>query len=396
MVMRVRYICVLVLAAGAVGAMFGQTAAILGAGYRNPAPLDVSPGQIVTIFATGVGTGITHSIVASTQPLPTSLGGITVSFTQLYSPAGPLLVPLLSVFPFSTCSGAQAGPCAKLLGITLQIPFELKANTPGTSAVANFAQLIVSDGVVTSSATGLNPLRDQVHIVQYGDTIMPGGGSGPVITHADGTLVSATSPARIGEILSAYVTGLGATTPSVPTGAPSPSPAAKANSQFTVVYDYRPNATASGMLVAPLAGGLSGGPMPQASPLFAGLTAGLTGIDQVNFAVPAPPPTTGSVPPCGGSVRSNLTIDLIGPDSFDGAGICVGTATTAATQSSMASPDAAVSNLALTASQPQQGSNFVPNTIWFPPGADITNLGQPVPPGAEGLPPEQKIGVGKP
>lgn len=55
---------------------------IVGAGYALPTPLKVAPGQIVTVFATGVGSTLTEPVFAGGGKLPTSLAGISVTIRQ--------------------------------------------------------------------------------------------------------------------------------------------------------------------------------------------------------------------------------------------------------------------------------------------------------------------------
>ena len=48
---------------------FGQNVAISGAGYTPPGTLVVTPGQLLTIYVAGIGTGITQKVdAASTAP----------------------------------------------------------------------------------------------------------------------------------------------------------------------------------------------------------------------------------------------------------------------------------------------------------------------------------------
>jgi uncharacterized protein (TIGR03437 family) len=64
---------------------------------------------------------------------------------------------------------------------------------------------------------------------------------GPAITHSDFTLVTASKPAAVGEMLSAFVTGLGPTKPGVDPGKPFPaSPLAAVNSPVEVLVNGRP------------------------------------------------------------------------------------------------------------------------------------------------------------
>jgi len=54
---------------------------------------------------------------------------------------------------------------------------------------------------------------------------VPSAGIGPgAILHADYTLVNAAKPAKVGETILIFLTGLGPVTPAVPDGAPPNSP----------------------------------------------------------------------------------------------------------------------------------------------------------------------------
>jgi uncharacterized protein (TIGR03437 family) len=207
------------------------------------------------------------------------------------------------------------------LGVTVQIPFELQFDSPDTFTFGNEATLRVSDGVKTSGAVSLKPESTHVRILRNGDTVVGNNGVGPLISHADGTLVSSSKPAAVGEILTMYAAGLGRTDANAKTG--EASPPVPAAFRMPLIFDYRPNATAS---AAALTAGQSGSTI-QTNSLFAALAPGYVGLYQVNFQVPPPP---GPISACGNGVNSNLTVNLVGtvgsaaaPDSFDGAGICV-------------------------------------------------------------------------
>jgi uncharacterized protein (TIGR03437 family) len=88
----------------------------------------------------------------------------------------------------------------------------------------------------------------------------------------DGTLVEAGSPARPGEILVLYATGLGDPQETLPPGAPPP--------QGAVL-------SLKNELTARVAG-------RAATVLWAGLTPGFTGLEQVNLLLPADLPAPGS------------------------------------------------------------------------------------------------------
>ena len=155
------------------------------------------------------------------------------------------------------------------------------------------------------------------------------------MTHADGTPVSAESPAKAGETVIIYAFGLGHVTPAVKTGeaTPIPAPVLYFDSPFfgrtvDLQYDFRVNASPSRPYLNPIATG----PVRVRNPRFAGLTPGEVGLYQINVTLPdAFPPVERCTSPADKGtlssiffpVVSNLTIDLGGISSFDGAAICV-------------------------------------------------------------------------
>src|ERR1700680_1957263 len=84
----------------------GQGPTLTGTGYANPSIVRVAPGQITTLFVSGLKTVLpTEPINAASVPLPTSLAGISVILNQPGQPASP--VPLLSLQQISTCSAGR-------------------------------------------------------------------------------------------------------------------------------------------------------------------------------------------------------------------------------------------------------------------------------------------------
>jgi uncharacterized protein (TIGR03437 family) len=309
-----RAIRVLGLAAVAVSAPGQSPNTIIGAGYLFPAPIAVAPGQLITIFAKGVGGTLRQSAFADSGSLPTSLAGITVTIGQdINIPAR-----LLEVRPAAVCPN-----CGAMTAITVQIPYELKL--PPSNGLFEGAFAFVTENGVAGNWSILSPAPDQVHILTVCDTVI--GGSGPStgrcqweVTHANGTLVSAASPASAGEALIAYAVGLGATNPAVTTGQRATQPTRTAET-FRLGFDFRPNALPS----LPAFSQATPEIASLATPLYTGLTPGYAGLYQINFVVPELPP---GLAPCGfgqGSsfVNTNLTVSVGGQTSFDGAAICV-------------------------------------------------------------------------
>lgn len=295
---------------------FGQTGSTLvGAGYGPPPVASIAPGQVLTLWVTGLKVISESPVSAATLPLPTELSGISVSLTQndnrAFSASFP--VPLLSIEQTNGCSDSLAIPECIVTGITVQIPFELIVD-PFTSPP--FTQLAVSQDRVAGRSFGVSNVQDNIHVL----TTCGDGFSQACATHADGTLVSIASPAKPGEIVTIYAVGLGRSTPAAQTGQVTPIPAPVVPG-INVNFDFRPNAgpTRPALLETNPPGFLG------VSPVFAGLTPGQVGLYQINVRLPENFP---AVPPCGNSgfhaVLSNLTIN-IGSFffSFDGAQICV-------------------------------------------------------------------------
>jgi hypothetical protein len=183
------------------------------------------------------------------------------------------------------------------------------------------------------------PLADNLHVINICDAfpspkLTSAAFCIPVVTHADGTLVTFDSPAQAGEEVVIWAYGSGYTSPAVQTGQASPTPAATVASSLYLQFDFRPNATPSRPYINPD----TMVPMPPSALVFVGLMSDHVGVYQINVTIPSPIPdvvscrspfgtpgvTTG--PPAFSLyniVQSNLTIDIGANQSFDGAAICV-------------------------------------------------------------------------
>jgi hypothetical protein len=291
---------------------------ISGAGYTKPVPVPVAPGQILTFFVDGIGTS-----------------GIEATLIQVLDTP----VPVIDVRTIPTClvlSAASTNGCTDIVAVTVQIPYELMPTCPQClSAIAYFPSKLILRGNGRNATVDLSALTDQVHVLSTCDIVMSkdsGSPSGnglpcpPVVTHGDGSLVSSTRPAKVGETLTAWATGLGATNPAATTGKPSDKALPTAQ-PIGIHYNYTVNA----LPTKPRPPVVS---LPQPTVLYAGLAAGYVGLYQLNFVVPEapangiancatviPPPGTSSV----NLPQSNLTVSFGGAYSFDGAGICFAT-----------------------------------------------------------------------
>ena len=297
--------------------LFSQS--VIVSGYTPPAPVSVAPGQVATFYVQLPG-GVSANII-----------GIT-----LQQNSTNINVPLQSLRTVSECPdniAASQPACASLLAITVQIPYELVPFCPlcarPVSAIPPL--LIINQGAQPPAVIELNPLADEVHVLKACDIAVgatpqlnyTGLPCAPLVTHLDGTLVSASSPANFGEVLTAWVFGLGQTSPAASTGQPAKT--APTAETFNLDFNYSVNALATKPVQT----------SPDRiliHPLYAGLAPGYVGLYQVNFTVPqgatngiAHCALPGSFAPGSNVVQSNLTVTIAGQFSFDGAGICVNT-----------------------------------------------------------------------
>lgn len=260
----------------AVGLAFGQGATLTGSGYSDPSIVHAAPGQITTLFVSGLKTVLSsQSVTATGVPLPTTLVGISVTLNQSGGLTTP--VPLLSIQQPSACSDAGASgslPAAECLitAITIQVPFELVALPP------NAADLVVNENQTASRAFRVVPVSDNLHVINTCDafpsTQLTSAFCAPLVTHADGTLVTAGQPALAGEEIVIWAFGLGQTSPAAKTGQASPTPAATLPSSPFVQFDFRINSAPSRPYVNPAIMA----PIPTPAPTFVGLAPGEVGL----------------------------------------------------------------------------------------------------------------------
>jgi uncharacterized protein (TIGR03437 family) len=183
----------------------------------------ISPGSLVSIFGAGLAP---EAGTAAFLPLPVTLGSVTVT-------VGGRPAPLLYASP------AQ---------INLQIPFE----------VAGSAEVVISHPGGRSAAIPV-----PVSPVQPGIFFVPATGAGAIVHNSDGRLTT-ERPARAGDYLQVYATGLGVVSPAVPAGLAAPlTPLSHTVEQ--------PRVTIAGR---------------EAAVAFSGLAPGFAGLYQLTVRVP--------------------------------------------------------------------------------------------------------------
>jgi uncharacterized protein (TIGR03437 family) len=200
---------------------------------------DIAPGGLISVY----GTNLSPINMASSEiPLPTALANSCLSVNGLP-------VPILFVSPDQ---------------VNAQIPFQ---------AIGDVTLILRTPGGISNNFNiVIEPNAPSVFLTSVGSEInIP-----TVVRNDDNELVTPSHPIHreSGTDLVIYLTGLGGTSPSVPTGQPAPSkPLAYALVQPTVT--------------------LGGVELPV---LYAGLAPGLVGVDQINVSVPSSVPQGMSVP----------------------------------------------------------------------------------------------------
>lgn len=184
-----------------------------GASFRQ----SYAPGMVLSVFGSGLAPSAWS---APSVPLPVQLAGVSATINGLDA-------PLYYVSPSQ---------------LNIQIPFEIPVNTQVALRVTNNGQ------IATTSFTT--------------QAVAPG-----IFTDTTGALVPVNS-ASIGQVLSLYLTGQGAVSPTIPTGEAPPLGTSVAN------------------LPAPLQSVIvTVGGVP-AQIQFVGIPPTLVGVTQINFVVP--------------------------------------------------------------------------------------------------------------
>lgn len=207
---------------------FSASGVVDGASFTSGG---VVPGEIVTIFGNNL-TSKTGINLAPSLPLPKKL--VNTSVTVNGTAAG--------LFAVDNVGGQQQ--------INFQVPWEV-----GTQSTAS---IVVTNNGLASSAVVVPVEIAQPAIFNYD----LGGKKFGAILHADFTLVDAAHPAKAGETVLIYCTGLGAVSSPPADGAP---------------------ATGQSTIKVPTVA--IGGPIALLS--FSGLAPGFVGLYQVNAEIPA-------------------------------------------------------------------------------------------------------------
>ncbi len=223
--------------------------AVNGATFNAGTPL--APGAIATIFGEQLSFGFEQATVL---PLPREMGGARIVISNLDG-SSPVDAPLFFV---------SAGQ------LNFQLPYEAG---PGTKKLQ-----VIRDGQAGNEITMQIDTRSaglfRIGIGEYG-AVVNATRSGALVSlpMPTGTAVPGfdVQPARPGDVLTFFATGLGPITPAVATGE---APTATTNAVDVPIVNF---------------GRSPFGPL--ADPIFVGLSPGFVGLFQVNVPVPVDSPT---------------------------------------------------------------------------------------------------------
>jgi uncharacterized protein (TIGR03437 family) len=203
--------------------------AIVNAASNAPGGAPLSPGEFVTAFGANLASGT----VQAGAPYPLTLGGVTVTVNNISAPIYLVSKGQVNFLVPYAVTGSTANVVIK--------------NSTGTSNTVTLPLATTSPGIYSADLSGAG----------YG-----------IILHADYSLVTTSSPAKRGETVLVYLTGLGAVSPAVADGVAAPSvpplSMVSLNAQQLQVY-------------------MNGQP---AAVQFAGLAPGFPGLYQINVTIP--------------------------------------------------------------------------------------------------------------
>ncbi|HYP08534.1 MAG TPA: Ig-like domain-containing protein, partial [Bryobacteraceae bacterium] len=170
------------LTVNAQGPVFSAASFVSGAGYQP----GISPGSIAVINATGIARDIRGSVTPQSiiGPLPTTLAGVEVLFNGVRAP----------IYSVSNINGQES--------VIVQVPFE---TGPGNASVTI---RVAGAGETTVSAIPIQAVKPS-----FFDFVDTNSRRYVVALRPDGSYVTSTNPARRGETVRVFATGLGQTTP---------------------------------------------------------------------------------------------------------------------------------------------------------------------------------------
>jgi uncharacterized protein (TIGR03437 family) len=215
---------------------------VTNAASYAPITMSIAPGELLTLFGSGLSSATLTT--QGGQPFPTTLGGVQVLINGIACP----------IYYVSPTQVSAIVPYA--FGSNNQSVGNVQVDNNGT--MSNAVSMFVSDsapGIFTQTQNGLG----------YAAAL-----------HSDYSLVTPSNPAKPGDYLQIFLTGLGTVTPAIMDGGLGSSDANSLNkadlftsSNLLVYFDDYNNQQ-----------------FPQATVSYAGLAPGLAGLYQLNVQVP--------------------------------------------------------------------------------------------------------------
>jgi uncharacterized protein (TIGR03437 family) len=228
------------------GSVYLNPTGIVNAASYSPFTAGVSDGEYLALFGNNLAP---NPASAPSLPLQTTLNGVQVTING-------------TPVPINYVSPGQ---------LDVVVPL---GNTFSLAQIQ-----VINNGVASNVVTELvNATTPGVFTSSYGLGYA-------IVEHANGSLVSPTSPAEPGETVVAYASGLGTVYPTIPDGSAAPgSPLSVTSNTITV--------------------NISGIPAPVTAYSFTGLAPGFAGLYQVNVTIPS------------NVAAGDNTLDISGPDSY--------------------------------------------------------------------------------
>jgi uncharacterized protein (TIGR03437 family) len=222
---------------------------VVNAANSAPFTAQVSPGEFLTLY----GTGLANTTASASVPFPNHFKGVQVLINQIAAPIYYVSPTQISVVvPYLTAPDEVA-------------QIQVINNGANSNIVTEYTGL-TSVGVFTNN---------------------PEGGLGyAAALHPDNSVISAASPAQVGETVAVFLAGMGVVRQPVADGTAAPSKPPSVTTATPLVFLLDPS-----------------GNYLQATIGFSGLAPGFAGLYQINFKVPA------------GIAAGNALVEIIGPDS---------------------------------------------------------------------------------
>ena len=205
---------------------------VVNAASSAPFTAFLSPGEFLTLY----GSGLASTTTSASVPFPNNLGGVQVLINQVAAPIYYVSPTQISVVvPYVTTPESVA-------------EIQVINNGANSNIVTNFTGS-TSAGVFTNNPVGG---------IGYAAAERP-----------DGSVISDSNPALVGETEALYLAGMGAVSPGVSDGTAAPSSPLSYTTATPQIYLYD-------------SAGNTGTP----TVTFSGLAPGFAGLYQINFTIP--------------------------------------------------------------------------------------------------------------